>query len=93
MYELIFSSEIINLLGLSYYVQCKMESDWVRGQRGAACAQEAGRSLETAEPRSKELCVYVCAVCNTGAFLQLQGAVRTVLQGSPWVSFKSTEFF
>lgn len=93
MYELIFSSEISNLLGLSHYVQCKMESDWVRGQRGAACAQEAGRSLETAEPRSKEMCVYVCALCNTGAFLQLQGAVRTVLQGSPWVSFKSTEFF
>lgn len=34
----------------------------------------------------------MCAVCNTWAFLQLQGAVRTVLQGTPWVSFKSTAF-
>lgn len=69
-----------------------MESDWARGQRGAVCAQEAGRSLEIAEPRSKGLHISMCAVCNTWAFLQLQGAVRTVLQGGPWVSFNSTAF-
>lgn len=79
------------MLGLSYHVQCKMESDWARAERSSLCT--GGRkALEIAEPQSKGLHISMCAVSNTWAFLQLQGAVRTVLQGGPWVSFKSTAF-
>lgn len=59
MYGPIFSPQIDNWLGPMYYFQHKMESGVVRGQEGAACAHKAGRSLETVEPRSKELGIFV----------------------------------
>lgn len=93
MYGPIFSPQIDNWQGPICYFQCEMESDLVRGQKGAACAYKAGRSLEIVEPRSKELDIFVCAAHNTWAFLQLQGAVRTVLQCSLWVYFKAKAFF
>lgn len=67
-YGPIFSPQSNNRPGPIYYFQCEMESGWVRGQTGAACAHKAGRSLEIVEPWSKELDVFVCTTrepsCN-----------------------------